>query len=300
MAGIARQQIENDDVRGALFRPDGPGPHPGVLVLGGSGGGVRAELATALAEHGLACLALVYFGGPGLPRQIVEVPLEHVETAARWLADRPEVTGPRVGVIGGSKGAELALLSAATFPGSIGPAVGIAPASVAFFGLDPYEDDPSARDHSSWSLGGRPLPFLPYPEGVEPLRTEAGLAVAPIYEAALANRDAAAEAAIPIERARGPVLLVSGQDDRVWPSERMGEMLDERMDDHGRSADVAHLVYPDAGHDLLDTPEPAPGVPLPSGGPAYDDGGTPEGDEGARADAWEKAGRLLREHLDGG
>src|SRR5947199_7390847 len=114
--------------------PENGGPFPGVLVLGGSRGGVREELALALAEHGLACLALAYFGADGLPPQIVEIPLEWVERAARWLVGSPALTGAPVGIVGGSKGAELALLAASRFPDLIGPVVAIAPASVAFFG----------------------------------------------------------------------------------------------------------------------------------------------------------------------
>lgn len=279
-----------------LFSPDG-GPHPGVLVLPGSGGGIREEVATTLARHGLACLSVTYFGAPGLLREVVEVPLEHVEAAARWLGTQREVAGLPVGVIGASKGAELALLAAAAFPGSIGPAVGVVPAAVAFFGLDPFEDDPSARERSSWSHGGRPVPFVPYPEDAEPDETEAGLAVAPIYEAALRDEDAVAEAMIPIERAPGPVLLLSGGDDRIWPSARMAEMLVERMERRGGAGEITHIAYPDAGHDLFDTPVPGPGIELPEGGPALDSGGTQEADERARADAWHKAGGFLRDHL---
>lgn len=297
MTEITRRHIRTPGVQGMLFLPDGGGPHPGALVLPGSGSGIREEVAAALARHGLACLSLLYFGAPGLPRQIAEIPLETVETAAGWLADQPETADGPAGVIGASKGAELALLAAAAFPGSIGPAVGVAPAAVAFFGLDPYADDPAARERSSWSLRGHPVPFVPYPEGAEPEETEAGLAVAPVYEAALRDEDAVAEAAIPVERAAGPVLLLSGGDDRVWPSAPMGERLAQRARLGDTPAEITHVVYPDAGHDLFDAPAPGPGVELPEGGPTLDAGGTPEADERARRDGWRKAGEFLREHL---
>ena len=37
-------------------------------------------------------------------------------------------------------------------------------------------------------------------------------------------------AAIPVERTNGPILLVSGQDDQMWPSAQMGQLVIERLD----------------------------------------------------------------------
>lgn len=294
MAGVMRREVRDEGVCGVLFRPEAPGQHPGLVVLGGSRGGIRVELAAFLAEQGLACLALVYFGGPGHPEDLAEVPLELVDRAARWLADQPVVTGLPVGAVGGSKGAELALLAASSFPGTFGPVVAIAPASVAFFGLG---GDPATWRRSSWSLEGRPVPFVPYPTGVEPHETGSGLAVAPIYEAALADYDAVQEAPIPVECIRGPLLLVSGGDDRMWPSTRMAEEIVDRMDRHGRGDEVTHISYPEAGHNLLGAAEPGPEGRPPGRTVRFDLGGTERADAEARRDAWERAAGFLRTHL---
>jgi dienelactone hydrolase len=295
MSMVMRHEVGEDGLVGVLLRPEDSGPYPGVLVLGGSRGGVREELAARLAGHGLACLALAYFGAGRLPPTIVEIPLEYVERAARWLAGRPAVTGSPIGVVGGSKGAELGLLAASRFAELIGPVVAIAPASVAFFGLDRQGDDPSAMLRSSWSHRGRPVPFVPYSTEAQPASSDAGLAVAPIYEAALANEEAVSAANIPVEQARGPILLVSGEDDRMWPAARMAEMIVARMAVHGRSADVTHLCYPGAGHRLLGAAVQEPAV---SGERVpFDYGGTDEADARARDDAWEQAAGFLRRHL---
>ncbi len=290
-----RQPVAESGLVGVLFRPQDGGPFPGAVVLGGSGGGVREELAGTLARHGLTSFALTYFGADRLPPAIVEVPLEYVERAARWLGRLPAVTGAPVGMVGGSKGAELALLAATRFPELIGPVVAIAPASVVFFGLDHHGDDPAAVRRSSWSHQGRPVPFVPYPSEGEPGSSGAGLAMAPIYEAALADEEAVAAASIPVERVRGPILLVSGDDDRMWPAARMAEMVITRMAGHGRSADVTHLRYPGAGHRLLGA---AVAAPAASGERApFDYGGSDEADAQARDDSWEQAGAFLRRHL---
>src|SRR5205823_7722084 len=111
-------------------------PRPGVLVLGGSDGGIPSHLAATLASEGFTCLALAYFGIAGLPRHLAEIPLEYVETALMWLGEQPLVAGTRVGVIGASRGAELALLAAASFPDRIGAVIAYAPSSVVFAGID--------------------------------------------------------------------------------------------------------------------------------------------------------------------
>ncbi|MBV9195037.1 MAG: hypothetical protein JO168_12900 [Solirubrobacterales bacterium] len=134
-------------------------------------------------SHGLAALALAYFGARTLPRTLVEVPLEYVERAACWLRDREHVSGDLIGLLGGSKGAELALLSAATFPSLIGPVVAAAPSSVVWYGLELTPGHlaaaiPSTR--SSWSLHGAPVPFVPA-SSAKPIATVQGLRLDPCY-----------------------------------------------------------------------------------------------------------------------
>jgi hypothetical protein len=80
-AGVRRVEARERGLVGALFLPPGEGPHPGVIVLGGSSGGMREPLAALLASHGCAALALAYFGVEGLPPQLADIPLEYFETA---------------------------------------------------------------------------------------------------------------------------------------------------------------------------------------------------------------------------
>ncbi|HYX45065.1 MAG TPA: acyl-CoA thioesterase/BAAT N-terminal domain-containing protein, partial [Acidimicrobiales bacterium] len=132
--GVARAAV-GDDVPGDLFLP-ARRPAPGVVVLGGSEGGRRPALGTAalLAGHGLAALALAYFGEAGLPPTLVEVPVEAVGRALDRLAAHPAVSGRALGIVGSSRGGELALLAAATFP-LVGAVVGWAASAVLWAGL---------------------------------------------------------------------------------------------------------------------------------------------------------------------
>ena len=74
--GVTSRTVEADGLVGTLFTPASPGPHPAVIVLSGEGGGVWLSLAALLASRGYAALALGYFGMPGLPRNLVNIPLE--------------------------------------------------------------------------------------------------------------------------------------------------------------------------------------------------------------------------------
>ena len=251
--------------------PDGDGPHPGVVALSGSGGGIPSWWGELLAPHGIAVLATAYFAAESLPPALCEIPIETVVRAANWLQRRPEIRPGPVGVVGGSKGAELALLAASTFPDPFGPVVAIAPQCVTWFGVDLTGSVPDASSRSSWTAAGRPVPFVPPVPGIDMERTERGLRSVRVYAAALEqHREAVEAAAIPVELAVGPLLLLSGGDDGACPSVEMGERIVARMRANGRGDDVEHLVFPECGHVIV-RPWPAGFVPdMP-----FDNGGTP-------------------------
>ena len=264
-------EVREHEVIGTLTIPDGAGPHPGVVALSGSGGGIPGWWGELLAPHGVAVLAAAYFGLDPLPQALCEIPVETVGAAGRWLRGRPGVRGGRVGLVGGSKGAELGLLAATVYPDLFGPVAAVAPSSVVWFGVDLTGGVADASARSSWSLEGRSLPFVPPVPGLGFERTERGLRSVGIYAAALEQPDAVASAVIPVERATGPLLLLSGGQDGACPSAKMAEAIVGRMKAHGRSSEVRHLQFPECGHVVVRPwpPGAAPETP-------FDNGGTPE------------------------
>jgi pimeloyl-ACP methyl ester carboxylesterase len=289
---MIRERLLESDLDGAFGCAEHSVPCPGVLALGGSDGGVPEGYLDLLLPEGLACLALAYFGTAATQPSLIEVPLERIERALRWLIAHPNVTtrDGRVALIGGSKGGELALLVAATFPELVGPVVAYTPSSVVWAGIDFTAR--SGANRSSWSRSGDPLPFVPYPAGVGPASTPRGLSVLPIYDAGLDNTEAVEEAAIPVERATGPVMLISGGDDRMWPAERMCRMVVERMRGYGRGRAVSHLNYPEAGHVLFAYKNLIPhGVTIPM---PFDLGGSPAAANAAHTSAWNQVVQHLK------
>src|SRR5689334_18899481 len=145
--------------------PEGAGPFPGVLAVGGSDGGTPEYFLNLLIPEGFAVLALPYWGTPQTQLSMLDIPLERVEAGLRWLREQPSVASGRLGVIGASRGGELALLLAATFPDLIGPVVAYTPSGVVWAGID-FSNPGTAG--STWSYKGIPLPFCPYPNDVTP------------------------------------------------------------------------------------------------------------------------------------
>lgn len=235
----APEAVDSGRLVANLHRPAGDGPFPAVLLVGGSGGGIdwQDQIGALLAERGFAALALAYFGLEGLPGGLDRIPLEYFDEALDHLAGRPFVDASRIGVVGVSKGAELALLLASRDPRPAA-VVAFVPSSVVFQSI--ADGWPHT---SSWSLAGEELPFVPYliDESFRPDR------LADMYRKSL-DQPQAREAAIEVERIRGPVLLLSGRDDALWPSTYMAEQIVARLEAHEFEYDVEHVAYEGAGH----------------------------------------------------
>jgi len=237
----ANQRVLGERFVANLWLPPGKGPYAGVLVVGGSGGGIAWQdyWADILASQGFAALALAYFGMEGLPKELDEIPLEYFLGALEYMQRKPEIDRTRIGVVGVSKGAELALLLASHAP-AIRAVVAFVPSSVVFQSGASME--PGQKPRSSWTFHGRPLPFVPHESGNtdEPLVNE--------FRRALKQRDRVTIATIPVERIGGPILLLSGKEDTTWPSSDMSEMVIARLRERNFRFAYQHIAYDDAGH----------------------------------------------------
>ena len=113
---VTVRAIRDDGLVANLFVPPGDGPFPTVIVVGGSGGGFADAPAALFASHGYAALSLAYFNAPGLPDELLNIPLEYFAHAITWLSQQPEVDAERLAISGTSRGGELALLLASLHP----------------------------------------------------------------------------------------------------------------------------------------------------------------------------------------
>jgi dienelactone hydrolase len=262
---------------GAYYEPPGEGRHAAFLVVGGSGGGLPPPggIPGGLASRGYAVLSLAYFGAPGLPRSLSNIPLEYFGKALSWLAAQPAVDAGRVGVVGVSRGAELALLLGAVYP-ALRTVVAYMPSNVVWGGCC----DPAAE--VAWTIGGRPLAAMRRARG---------------------RQVAQGDPEIPVEKIQGAVLLISGRDDGVWDSSEMADKIMSRLRRNDFTHPYVSLKYDHAGHGI--TRPYTSTMELnsrrhPLTGRIVHIGGTPAGTAKASEDSWRQLVTFVNQHLRDG
>ncbi len=309
-----RLRVSNSDVlpvRGYkgvyadLYLPPGRPPFPGLIVFGGSEGGLGGGqlLARAFVGEGYLVMALDYFdpANPALPATLEKVPLEYFAAAIDVLKEHQDLRAGRIGLVGDSRGGEAALLVASHFP-DVKAVIAVVPSGLVW----PY---PTVTGASTWTFADAGVPFVPW--GNTPPDTyfnDAGVRV--ISEVnqyrdsvRLASASALQAATTPVEQVAGPVLLLAAQDDHVWPSCQLADVAWQRLRDAGhdtRYPDDEFICFAQAGHSL----NPA-NVGLPAGnanefdqnGGRYDFGGTPQGTGQGDRQAWNKSVRFLERTL---
>lgn len=268
------RQVQLTDIVGVRWLPDDP-TGVGALVLAGSSGRVDSARAELLARNGAVAESIQWFGGAGQHDKPWEIPLELFLERVADLADDCD----HVIVVGTSFGAEAALLSGA-HSADVAAVVAFAPSDLVWAGV---RGDGSTTSH--WTLGGVPLPCMPFDETWE--SDHEIPAFVGLYEASRRHfPDRLGAAAIPVERI-DQVVLVAGGDDQVWPALPMAQSISARRASHG--LDTVLLTDPAAGHRAI-----LPGEPVVTGGITMRRGGTDAADRRLGAVAWPHIQRLLQ------
>lgn len=277
-ADLAKESIRENGIVAEFHYAANARRRTTVIMLNGSDGGVpSARDAADLAASGFTVLALAYFrdwnGHPsGLPASLQEIPLEYFFQAIDWLKRRPQVDGGRIVLMGQSRGAELALLLATLMP-EIAGVVAFSPSAFVWHGV-------AAPGVPAWTLHGRPVPY----------RVSAIDNSLPPFEW-FARAAPMATARIRVEDIRGPVMLISSRDDRIWPAAAYADEIVSARASRGRP--VTNLQFYDASHLLMGT---GPGITtfqIPGTTITLDFGGTPGGNARARQAAWRATRQFL-------
>lgn len=251
----------DDRVHGTMFSPPSEATRGAAVVIGGSSGGEPMHFAEALAEEGIAALSLAYFGHPGLPPQLSAIPLEYFRDATRTLGRSIHSANVPVVMVGISRGTEAALLSAVYFSEHIRGVVASLPSNLAICSWPP--------GGPAWVVNGSAIP----------------------YASRFGPYSADPRAQIPVERIRGPILLVSAGADQVWPSAAMARAIANRLESRGHAWGHKVLEYPEASHVVGQlVPELPPGILPPN---LVDQ----PPDRAARADAWPKVVDFIRRQV---
>jgi len=254
--GGAPLLIEGPDLVAEFYAPapGSPLPAPAVVVLGGSEGEIHTQLvAGLLASHGYATLAVGYFNIGPLPEALERIPLEYFANAIAFLRDQPNIDGSQLGVVGFSRGGELALL------------------------LGSYYPEITAVVSYNGSGLVAPAPFVTPPVPAWTWQGE-GLAFALTFEDEFAQ--------VPVEHINGPILLISGDADELSPSTALSRVAWDRLQQTAHPWLNQFLSFPGAGHGIN-----VPYAPRTSeyNFAGYEFGGDPWSDQVASVASWQAA-----------
>ena len=220
-----------------------------IIMLGGSEGGrtwsrIKQPIGL-LVQRGYTLLSLAYFKEQGLPGTLEEIPLEYFEKAFAWLSNQNGIVKDKYAILGGSKGAEAALLLGSRYP-QIKVIVTFSPSSVVWQGIPKKRFDLGKASKSSWSYQGKGLPFLAYSTPISKMALLT-LQLRKIHEDALRDETQVEEASIPVENIKGSVLLISGTRDSLWPATYMSDQIEKRMTTKGFEHHCEHMAV-DTNH----------------------------------------------------
>lgn len=239
----AQIRLETPNVESILYLGKGRN-QPLIVGLGGSEGGNAwtsdywKDTRDSFLNEGYAFLAIGYFGAPGTPEILNQIAIEDVYHAIKSATGQKRINQNKIAIIGGSRGADLALLLASHYS-DIDCVVSIVGSSSVF---------PGHTDHfstSCFTYGKQDLPFVPVNAAAVPFLMARNLRGC--FEAMLSDTVAANKAAIPVEHISGPILFMSATKDEVCPSTPMANMMMDRLRSNNFTYYSEHKVY-EGGH----------------------------------------------------
>ena len=283
---------------GAFYYSDNPN-NKTVLLLGGSSGKLcfNMPMASLLASHGFNVLAVAYFSEPGLPKELVGIPLEYFDHVFDWLAVNKYTKDKDLYLHCTSKGGELGLLLASQRP-NIKKVAAVAPHAYCFQGTS------FTKAYASWTFQGKPLPYIPmkisgmmsYIIGCFIKNKPFGYANTYISGLAKASDETKANARIKVENAKADLLLFSSRQNNMWNTYDGCCEIIKTLEKSNYQFDYKHITYESAGepfyapyilpYEVYCPIKIAPRLTFASGG-------TPEGNTEAQIDSWEKMLRFF-------
>jgi len=282
--GVKLRNIQQDGFQANYFVKKTEEKKVAIILIGGGQWG--DYWAQDFANKGFIGLSLPYTRREGLPQLPEEINLEYFESALIWLQNQSEVQAEKIILMGASRNAELALLIASVFPDHVNGVIAFAPSSVSWSNrVLPYN---SNELKASWRYQGRDIPYIPMDKitGNETSKIE----TLEYWERGLAKIEELTHAMIPVEKIKGPILLLSGEDDKVWPSSFMADMIEQRIKENNFKYSFQNIKYENAGHLISSHPDINSGFrtgQLNIDGKDYEFefGGTNDGDQKAKLNA---------------
>ena len=239
----AQDKLNTPNVDSRLYLGEGKN-QPLLVGLGGSEGGNAwdsdywKKTRDEFIAKGYAFLAIGYFRGKGTPDTLDRIAIDKVHDAILEACKNKKINKKRIGIIGGSRGGDLALLLGSYYK-DIKCVVALVPSHVAF---------PGHTSHfttSAWTFKGKELPFVPVNDEAVPFLKKGNLRGA--FTAMLKDSIAESNSLIRVERINGPVLLLSATKDHLIPGVDMCDKMIARMRSHHFKFPNEHIPI-EGGH----------------------------------------------------
>lgn len=218
-----------------------------ACVMTGSDGGITwaRKIAQQFYTNGISACAFAYWKYKTLPKQLFCIPIESIEDMVSKLKKQGY---KKFYLYGFSKGAEQALLASSLFS-NIDGVVAVSPACAVFEGFSTK----GYSAHSAWMYQGQELPYIstqvPNFSIAKMYLSQGGYAFLNNFTKSF-EKGFSEDNRIKIENANCPILLISSQDDSIWPSKRMGEILIQKLRTVSYPYSYEQIVYSKLGHIL--------------------------------------------------
>ncbi|MGE0931232.1 alpha/beta hydrolase family protein [Peijinzhouia sedimentorum] len=217
---------------------------PLIVAFGGGDGGndwTRTYLKSkrdSLVQKGFAVLAVGYFNSNGTPKHLDRISLDAIRDSILSVAKHPKIDESKIILMGGSKGAELALNLASRYADFKG-VIAMSTSNVSFPAIT------WSANTSSWTYRDQEIPYVP-----ASLKTISPALKGDLYAAhsmMLEDKEAVKKAEIEVENINGPVLILSGIADEQWPAPEMSDQIVKRLQLNNFKHYYSHVKL-DGGH----------------------------------------------------
>ncbi len=197
---------------------NGPDPQkPVIISFSGSEGGLKVgeEESLFFAHRGFAALGLAYFNASGVNKDLVRVDLDLFREAIAFVRSLPQFKNAPIVLNGVSRGGELALLLASLLP-EVKGVIARVPSSVVWQGMThkTFTSDEPEPELPPFVFEGEEIPYVnwtgKYADHKMADGTLAKIRTPWFLDSREKNAIAYQKAAIPVERIRGPLLLLGG------------------------------------------------------------------------------------------